>query len=379
VPDIIALIENPGQFLPDHFLPRAMEALGQLGGPEAKAAILKRVRGEPPDFKAIEVAAQMGLTEILPTLRKVLNSDAPTAVSMVDPLVVLNDRESIPRMRKFLSHDDLGVRSLAARGLAKIGDAESIPRLLEIARERQNPEKYVPGHDPLLILLYLPPEDSRQDLAGWVGKGAYGHEAAWARIGGKEFVPLLLPRLKLDQTDRYWETSVLGRIGGEPAMQGIRELLTAKNQYLRQRAIAMLCRNGLREALPQVFPPESAQGYPFPPFELNAVATPDIWKRLGELALKEPVYGTAKELATLIAREAGLSLDGPPAGSPILPTWQNYHQRLQEWGRPLSLLEALERLQHTRWTFVLESDRIRVLSPGDAGKFWSDWWAKEKK
>lgn len=379
VPDIIALIDNPGQFLPEHFLPRAMEALGQLGGPEAEAAILKRVRREPPDFKAIGIAAQMGLKDAIPPLRKILNSDAPSAASMIDPLVVLNDRESIPRMRKFLSHADLGVRSLAARGLAKIGDAESFPRLLEIARERQSPERYVPGHDPLLILLYLPPEVSRRDLAAWVGKSTNGHWAAWARAGAEDFVPLLLPRLKLDQMDRYWEANILGRIGGEPAMQGIRELLTAKNQYLRYTAAAMLSRNGLRDALPLVFSPESTQWYSFPYLELNAVGSPEIWKRLGQRALNQPVYGTAKELATLIAKEAGISLEGPPAGSPVLPTWENYHLRLQEWGRPLSLLEALERLQHSRWAFVLEKDRIRVLSPVDARKFWDDWWAKEKK
>lgn len=379
VPDIIALIDNPGQFLPDHFLPRAMEALGQLGGPGAEAAILKRVRAVPPHFKAVEIAAQMGLKDAVPTLRKILNSDTPAAVWMIDPLVVLNDRESIPRMRKFLSHDDLGVRSLAARGVAKIGDAESFPRLLEIARERQDPEKYARDHDPLLILLYLPPEDSRRDLAGWVGKSMNGHSAAWARSGGQDFVPLLLPRLKFNETDRYWETNVLGRIGGEPAMQGIRELLTAKNQYLRQIAASMLCRNGLRDALPLIFSPESAQWYSFPNFELNAVGSPETWKQLGERALNQSVYGTAKELATLIANEAGLSLEGPPAGSPVLPTWENYHLRLQEWGRPLSLLEALERLQHSRWAFVLESGRIRVLSPVDAKTYWNDWWAKEKK
>jgi HEAT repeat protein len=379
VPDIIALIDNPGQFLPEHFLPRAMEALGQLGGPEAEAAILNRVRRDPPDFKAIEIAAQMGLKDAVPTLRKILNSDAPTAVSMIDPLVVLNDRESIPRMRKFLSHDDLGVRSLAAKGLAKIGDEESFPRLLEIARERQSPEKYVPGHDPVLILLYLPPEIARRDLAGWVGKSSNGHAAAWARIGGEEFVPLLLSRLKLDEMDRYWETNVLGRIGGEPATQGIRELLTAKNQYLRSTATSMLCRNGLRDALPLIFSTESVQGYGFPYLELNAVRSPKIWKRLGERALKQPVYGTAKELVTMIANEAGLSVEVPPAGSPVLATWENYHLRLQEWGRPLSLLEALERLQHSRWAFVLEGDRIHVMSPVDARKFWIDWWAKEKK
>jgi len=379
VPDIITLIDNPGQFLPQQFLPRAIEALGQLGGSEAKAAILKRVLRDPPDFKAVEVAAQMGLTEILPTLRSILNSDVPIAASMIDPLVVLNDRESIPRMRKFLSHDDLGVRSLAARGLAKIGDVESFPRLLEIARERQNPEKYVQGHDPMLILLYLPPEDSRRDLATWVGRGTNGPSAAWARSGGEDFVPLLLARLKLEEMDRYWETNVLGRIGGELAMQGIRELLTAKNPYLRHTAASMLCRNGLRDGLPLVFSPQSTQWYSFPYLELNAVRSPEPWKRLGERALNQPVYGTAKELATLIAKEAGFSLEGPPAGSPVLPTWENYHLRLQDWGRPLSLLEALERLQHSRWTFILESDRIRVLGPVDARTFWNDWWAKEKK
>lgn len=379
VPDIINLIKNPGNFLPDHFLPRAMEALGQLGGPEAAAAILERVRREPPDFKAIEVAAQMGLTEAVPTLRKILNSDAPTAATVLDPLVVLNDRESIPRMRALLSHKDLAVRSITAKGLAKFGDAESRPRILEIVRERVDPGTCVPSHDPAAILLYLPRKESRRDLAALVGRHYYGNGEAWAWAGGEEFVPLLLPRLKLEDHDRQWPVNVLGRIGGEKAVVGIRELLTAKDLYLRHLAASMLCRNGLREVLPIVLTPDFDQGYSFPYLELNAIRSPQIWKRLHDRVLERPVYGTAKELTTLLGREAGLAVEGPPEGSSLRPTWEQYHLRLQEWGRPLSLLEALERIRHARWAFILESDRIRVLSPVDAGKFWTDWWAKEKK
>jgi hypothetical protein len=156
-------------------------------------------------------------------------------------------------------------------------------------------------------------------------------------------------------------------------------LLTAKDLYQRQTAVTMLCRNGRRDALPIMFASDFDQGYSFPYLELNAVRSPETWKRLRERALDRAVYGTASELTAMIATQAGLVVEGPPQGSSLLPTWQNYHLRLQEWGRPLSLLEALERLRHSRWAFVLESDRIRVLSVADAGKFWNEWWAKEKK
>ncbi len=378
IPDIIAVINNPGNLIPDHFLPRAIEALGQLGGPEATAMILKRVRQEPPDPKAIEVAAQMGLTEALPTIRKILASKTPIAASMIDPLTVYEDRESIPPIRALMAHSEPQVRFLAALGLAKLGDRESFPRILEITREKNESRTW----DPSVPLLYLPRDVAREDFARCYHAStywAYSNIPAVAYHGGEALVPILLARLSNPDFDSQYPAMTLGRIGGEKAMAALRDGLTSKDPYLPNMAPGLLCRNGLRDGLPKIFSPEFNQGYSFPYLELNAIRSPETWKRLESRSLKQPITASMKTLLVQIAKEADLELELPPAGSSLLPILENHHRRLQEWGRPLSLLECLERLIHSHWAIVLEQDRIRVLARKDAKTFWNEWWAKEKK
>jgi len=172
---------------------------------------------------------------------------------------------------------------------------------------------------------------------------------------------------------------VIPRIGGEKVLAALREGMDGKDPYLPNLAPSLLCRNGDRTALPRIFSPEFDPGYSFPYLELNAVRSPETWKRLESRSLKHPVTATLKELLLQIAKEADLGLELPPAGSSLLPTLENHHRRLQEWGRPLPLLECLERLHDSRLAYVLEQDRIRVLARKDARSFWNDWWAKEKK
>jgi hypothetical protein len=96
-------------------------------------------------------------------------------------------------------------------------------------------------------------------------------------------------------------------------------------------------------------------------FALNALRRPDLWKKLASIQAPNRGGYRGEYLETeALAAAAGLKLD---VGGRENDAW--FHR---DYG-PRSLLKALEMS-----SAILEEDRLRVLPPDEAWRFWSAWW-----
>jgi hypothetical protein len=337
--------------------------------------ILKKLAADPPMRGAAATAAQMDLKEAIPMLRTHLGS-ANTRVVMeaARALGILGDRDSLPALRKLMGHSDASVRTAATIALSMMGDHESLRRIVEITRDKEGGYR-----DELTPLLYLGTPEARKEFL--VNFRSHRHMAspAMAAVFGEELLPALLPLLKSSNPgDRRNALAVAGLIPGDIMLAELRRMLQDPYDDARVTAAEMLCRRGLREGVPVVLG-NTLDRYRGLNFELNAVRTPGTWKRLQEMELKQPLYASARDLIARIAGDAGLSFEEPPAQDPNRSTWMNTYVRLQEWGRPLTLLDALDRIRHRQWMVILENDRLRLVPREQALQFWNQWWEKENR
>ena len=104
-----------------------------VGGKESIAALGECL----PDADLCDSAVQALLairTDVMEPLRKVLSSSTGrNLIAVIQALGVLQDKESVPALRKFLTHDEMDVRRIAARALANSGDAASADEILKLA------------------------------------------------------------------------------------------------------------------------------------------------------------------------------------------------------------------------------------------------------
>ena len=143
-----------------------------------------------------------------------------------------------------------------------------------------------------------------------------------------------------------------GEIHREKALPLLRELLATP---LKSAAAEALCALGEREGL---------SGLPRPGSYLNALRRPAQWDHLRRLTLDEDLDGTRGEILDDVALRAVMCVE-PTAGVPLAELC-----RVDAAARKRSALEALEALDVP---FVLEEDRIRVLTPQQANEFWTKW------
>ena len=107
---------------------------------------------------------------------------------------------------------------------------------------------------------------------------------------------------------------------------------------------------------------------------LNAVRTPAIWDHLGRTVLDKDVEGAPTEIVMDLGERAVMCPEVSPECSD-LPSLQPF-RRLFGSARRRSVLEALNSLGVP---FVLDSDRLRILTPDQARAFWTEWLASLPK
>lgn len=367
--DIVARLEAPSRFGKEMFLPDAFRALHRLGARQAAPAVLKEVGTHP---EAGRVAAEWGLREAVPKLREVLaQGQFQAAPDAAQALAQFGDRESIPALRKLLAHEYGSVRGAAAEALARLGDRESLAKIREVYRHEENWEA-----GALRALLVLDPEGLRDELLRRVAGAEDDLCEPAARLGGEAILGQYLPRLR-NRGEEWGALQVVGRIEGARAEEEVRRLLSNGDENVRISAARFLCRRGLREGAGPLVVGELPPWHELP-FELNAVRKPAVWKRLAEKRVRPELYAPAKDVATWLAAQAGLAVEGPPAGSTAHRPWIGYHVSMRAWDRPISVEEGLERLAHRAWTIVVEDDRLRFLPREEGERFWKEWWEKSK-
>ena len=312
VPDLLKFLND----LPPigrHHAGSVIQILDQLGAKEVRA-----LRGllDKRDIQlhAARALADWGDVESLPALRKI-----PMAS---DALGVLGDRDSVPLLRERLDDDNILVQRAAARGLALLGDRESMV------------------HWPEILALYRTPK-------AWAQLADLGYEV---EPTSPEYLPALRPWLSNElAAARARATRAVGRLDGEEALELTRGMLKDPAEEVRQAAADQLHRRGVPEGTPSV------------PFLLNAARRPAEWRRLRASKVEAPFYGPTSELVALVAKGAGLELEDLPADSPMSPAYRNVYARLRASDLPLSGADVLERLPQVYWRIVLAENRLRVM------------------
>lgn len=155
----------------------------------------------------------------------------------------------------------------------------------------------------------------------------------------------------------------LGEIQREKAVDALKPLLKSDETTARAAAEA-LCALGLKDGLGLV-PDANA---------LNAVRTPALWDHLNRTALEHDLDGTPMELVMDLGERAVMCPEPTPEAAQLLGALPFRH--LYTGTRRRSVLETLTLLGVP---FVLDSDRLRILTPEQAKAFWTEWLAESRK
>jgi HEAT repeat protein len=156
----------------------------------------------------------------------------------------------------------------------------------------------------------------------------------------------------------------LGEIQKEKAVDLLKPLLKDEPRVAKAAAEA-LCSLGLKDGLPYLSEGSNA---------LNALRTPAIWEHLSRTMLDKDVEGTATEIVMDLGERAVMCPE-VSAECSDLPLLQPF-RRMFVAPRRRSVLEALTSLDAP---FVLDADRLRILTPEQARAFWSEWLAGLRK
>ncbi len=324
-------------------------ALYSMGGPSAASLLIKLA---PKSHSgASQVLGRIGERKAIPVLRELLAKGDPEAALALGEL---GDRESIPALRNLLAHRDLSPRVAASTALALLDDQESAQRI------------------------------GAMDVAGVAKR-------IWPVLQGRATADGAA--LALDRPDRgssYWDSEYHPQIQegtnstyGLPRYLAVRANATVRagapaealeailekegDEYPGVIAAAALVRMGRKEGVSWLLQHNRTT------FGLNALRSPGTWAKLEAKTTALKAYATYEQIHRTLAKEAGLDVEGPPAGSDAHRAWTAVHQAFRKWGRPATIAEGFEMIEDFRWSVILESDRIRIVPIDEALPFWREW------
>jgi hypothetical protein len=113
-------------------------------------------------------------------------------------------------------------------------------------------------------------------------------------------------------------------------------------------------------------------------FRLNVFRQPSVWEALRKRGLRRDLEGWGPHIEELLSQEVGMPLGISVQGREILENCEWDRTIPCEDGRA-TVVESLERLTFMGCQYIVEPDRIRVVSREEAIKFWTAWWLKEGK
>jgi HEAT repeat protein len=307
-------------------------------------------------------------------------------------------RVAVPVFAKALKDEDRRVRLAGACGLARFDPAAegAIPPLISALEDDRSTEderdraaralgytgprarpalgalldRFRQNDEPLLAMVELAPA-SIPGLTAQLGdpSPAARRRAAHAlRLIGpaaRSAAEALGEALKdPDLSVRAEAALAMGEIQRDKAVDELKPLL--KDDPLVARAAAeALCALGLKDGVGLLAEGSNA---------LNALRTPALWAHLSRTVLDRDVEGTATEIVMDLGERAVLCPEVTPECSEV-PSLQPF-RRLFASSRRRSVLEALNSLDAP---FVLDSDRLRILTPDQAKAFWTEWLASSQK
>ena len=375
IPVILDKIENPG-FGAELYLHSAYESLATLGAREAGPLLVKQLQKNAPQVDPLaSVIAQLGLTEGIPGLRKLLSSEnLKQHPGVAVALGQLGDVESREPLRNLLTRADIEIRAAAALGLVLLGDRESFPSIIKFFEG----SPHLPERAREALALIRTPE-ARALLSKHVSYSPPRFNVAMAPGGPDVMANLRGFLTHADVWHRWGAVRALGFIDGDETTADLRRIVKEDaDDNVRRAAASMLCRRGILDGVVQTWA-QARTAYAAAPFDLNGVRSPLIWAKLKRATLKDPYYGPVKGLVEKAAAAADFPLEGLPETSREYPAWANVYVRISAADLPLSVIDVLDRVPQNRWMMILESDRLRIVAYREAMAFWNEWVQKEKR
>jgi HEAT repeat protein len=356
----------------------AFEALLEIGAPQAKAEVLRRLKAPDPEG-ACQEAARLGLTDAIPILLDLKTPAADLA------LVRLGRKEGLKTVVTLLDLREgwRTVELLAESGLPEAGD---------VLRDRLKTGKLTPYSAPALAALGV--KEAIPLLRTWLDAGWEFDRVraieALARLGDRESIPRLRKILREDwPTARAAAAGALADLGVGEAAQEILPLLWAWDPRDVEVAVQALVALGARSAIPEL---EKALARADRPGRiaaaaglcelgsqkgiailldeekklesLNALRSPAAWSRLRSVRLSHrlPLGLDVKAKVEALAGSAGFKVEWSPGYVP---------DYVAPWNRSL-----VEGILGGTGSAVVEDGLLRVLSTQEALGFWRAWAPK---
>lgn len=150
-------------------------------------------------------------------------------------------------------------------------------------------------------------------------------------------------------------------------------LLGDPDSDVRVAAATSLCALGSRAGLSLLFQ------YSLTPAELNAIRCPEAWMIFSSKKVEARITGSAVQALQSLSERCGLALEGPEGDGESRVEWRLRPVWISADGGQRSALDALREIVTAPYEFVLDVDRVRILSRKRAQDLWFAWWAEEQK
>ncbi|MFW6161409.1 MAG: HEAT repeat domain-containing protein [Planctomycetota bacterium] len=220
-------------------------ALADRGDPTALPAIVEAAKSDNPTVRqaALRALADLGDASSVPMLASLAAAGERAAA---ESLHRLSGKEADGAVLKLLDHDDAATRKVAVRAAAARRMEKAVPKLLALARDKDASVR-------IEALRALGTLGEKQHLPALVERlvAAQGQEQREAEQAVREVcsrvadpaervAPLLAAMPKADVSAQCAILRLMGRVGGDPALQATRNALNADNAQVREAALRAL-------------------------------------------------------------------------------------------------------------------------------------------
>lgn len=385
IPELLARLRDPQEYVRES----AGKALALLKARQEIARVKALLADPDGRIRATACAAleEFDATEAIPDLAKLLEDpDRGVRIRALTALRVLRAEGAIPRIRPLLEDPSAEVRATCAYTLGHLGARDSIPALLELLGAID--AGVVDGAAEALRLMGV--KEALPGLRTIVGDGRRATAVtirALAQLGGREEKSVLLPILRLRNTER--ESGIVGEAMSALAEIGAVEVVPELQKMLHQPrripdrrigAAMALCSLGLDDGVPVLL--EHCEGFAIPRYlnRLNRLRQPDLVRAVQARSLTGMSGVEPGDLLDRFAAAAGLALDrSPGAEMERIWLWPGTRSIFRDMAGRSSVWETFDfPLGIHGFYVVLEPGKLRILPEEEAFEFWKAWW-KERQ
>ena len=374
VPDLLRLLrweEGMGQTAPG-----AVEALARLDAREAVPDLIRHLeqgirlmsRGD------VTVAALQKLDPVAAgrALLRLLEQEDMGRAPFTGALAQLQDASIRGDCRSELP---VPPRLLAVQAIRQLGVREAMPALLRLAR---GGEERVRQTAAVTFIQLAGPGQEAEVLPMLTSPHDFVKIEALRRLASLGDRKALAPSLALldDPSDdvRRAAVAACARLGGAEVLPRLRSRLDDRDPGVRVEAASWLCRFGDVAGVPVLVREGRSM------VSLNAIRSPDLWRRLAETPLTETLAGTEREVLAEIARRGGLSLEIPDILPASIALGLEERRTVEPDGKR-TLLDAMIPLlpRHGMGSVILDEGRCRLVLRSEEWKFWETWSEQAKR